>query len=368
MTGANLQSRFLLSLSAGVGAPDISQLQLREAPRYSITQKLTDLTPLASKYANAFPPSFWDNCLHNGKVYAIPWDMGPCAVFYKTRIFEQYGIQPDTIETWDDFIEAGKTLLEQSQGKIKLFVLPTGSMDVMFEILLQQNGGQIFDEEGRIAINSPQVRDVIDLLRRFLESGVTANVQSFSHAFYAAIRSDMVATFPLAAWFGGTIKDYAPDMAGQWGVFRLPAQKPGGLRTSNLGGSVLVIPDQCTQKEAAWAFIEYTLCTPEAQIEQYRNFDLFPGLLSTHQDPFFDEPDPYFSNQPVRRLFSQDIFQIPTLNYTMDWFEAVRYVTQALSKWSSTGMGPTDELLAQLEAKMSRRLGREIAPKTAEAK
>ena len=31
MTGANMQSRFFLSLTAGVGAPDVSQLQIREA-------------------------------------------------------------------------------------------------------------------------------------------------------------------------------------------------------------------------------------------------------------------------------------------------------------------------------------------------
>ncbi|MBP8128718.1 MAG: extracellular solute-binding protein [Candidatus Hydrogenedentes bacterium] len=362
MTGANLQSRFLLSLSAGVGAPDISQLQLAEAQRYAVTRRLTDLTPVAQCYAAAFPASFWENCVFEGHIYAIPWDMGPCAVFYKRSLLAQYAIDPDSIFTWDDFVAAGKRLLEASGGTTKMMVLPTGGMEFTFEMLLQQLGGQVFDAQGRVAIRSPQALQVLGLLRKFIQTGITANVPPYSHAHYASIRSPIVATFPSAAWWGGTIKDYAPEMSGDWGVFRLPAFTPGGLRTSNQGGSVLVIPDQCAQKQAAWAYIEYALCTREAQIGQYRNFDLFPAFLPAHEDPFFDEPDPYFGGQNVRRLFAQDIERIPPLNRTKDWFEAMRYVSQALSTWVDGDMNDADPFLRTLEHRLATRLGREIAP------
>ncbi len=363
MTGANLQSRFLLSLSAGVGAPEISQLQLAEAARYSITRRLTDLTEVAAKYEKDFPASFWKNCVFEGRVYAIPWDMGPCAVFYKRDLFARYSIDPETIATWDDYIAAGKELVKRSGGKSKMLALSPGNLEGMFEILLQQCGAQVFDDNGRIAIASPQTARVLDILKRILEAGINASIPAGGHAYYAGIKSELVATYPGAAWFGGTIKDYAPESSGNWGVFRLPAVEPGGMRTSNLGGSVLVIPDQCTQKAASWAFIEYALCTRAGQIAQYRNFDLFPALLPTHEDPFFDEPDPFYGGQKVRRLFAQDIERIPPLNRTKDWFEALRYIQQSMSKWATTGLGPPEELLAQIEDKLSRRLGREIAPK-----
>ena len=362
MSGANLQSRFLLSLSAGVGAPDISQLQVREAPRYAVTGRLTDLTPVAKKYEKAFAASFWANCVYEGRIYAIPWDMGPCGVFYKRSVFARYGIDPDAIETWDDFTAAGKQLLERSNGKTKMLSLPTGAMSDFFEILLQQNSGQVFDDQGRIAINSPETLEVLEVLKRLLEAGIGANLEPSAYTFLASFKSDTIATYPSAAWFGGIIRDYAPDSSGDWGVFRLPAIHPGGLRTSNLGGSVLVIPDQCAQKEAAWTYIEYVLCTPGPQIEQYRNFDLFPALTTTHSDPFFQEPVPFFGGQQVRRLFSLDIDKIPTINRTTDWMEALRYINQALSKWANGDRGSTQELLDRLEEKLSRRLGREVAP------
>lgn len=361
MNGTNLQSRFLLSLSAGVGAPDISQLQIREALRYSVTGRLADLTEAAEQYASRFPASFWQDCVYGGRVYAIPWDMGPCAVFYKRGMFTRYGIDPDTIETWDDYIAAGRALVERSHGKAKMLCLATGSLSDFFEIVSQQNNAQIFDAQGNVVINSPEMLEVIGILKKMLEAGIGANITAGGPEYLASLKSDTVATYPMAAWFGGTIRDYAPDTSGNWGVFRLPACHPGGLRTSNLGGSVLVIPDQCTQQRAAWKYIEHCLCTPGPQIEQYRAFELFPALTTTHADPFFDEPVPFFGGQHVRRLFSMDIDKIPPMYRTTDWMEAVRYVSQALSKWASGDRGDPALLLGRLEDKLCRRLNRTAA-------
>jgi lactose/L-arabinose transport system substrate-binding protein len=364
MTGANLQTRFLLSLSAGVGAPDVSQLQMVDAPKYIATGRLADLTAVAAKYERMFPASLWSNCRHNGRVYAIPWDMGPCAVYYKRELFKRYGIDPTGIATWDDFIAAGRTILARSNGKTKMLPLAPTSLGAMYEILIQQNGGQLFDDQGRIAVHSAESLQVLNVLRRLLASGICANVQMWRHEFMAGLKSDTIATYPMAVWFGGTIKDTVAEYAGdvsQWGVFRLPALEPGGLRTSNLGGSVLVIPAQCRQKQAAWAFVEYALCTCQGQVAQYRTFDLFPAFLPALKDPYFDQPDPFFGGQRASRLFATDITRIPTLNRTGDWMQALRYLEQALSRWAAGGM-ETSSFFATLEQKLHRRTRRNISP------
>lgn len=364
MTGANLQTRFLLSLSAGVGAPDVSQLQMVDAPKYIATGRLTDLTPVAARYEKQFSPALWKNCLYEGKVYAIPWDMGPCAVFYKRDLFERYGVDPETIETWDNFIAAGQVILRKSGGQTKMLPLSGTMLWPMYEILMQQNGGQVFDDQGRIAIHSPQSRQVLETLKKLLESGVAADVLLWSHEFLAGLKNDTIATYPNAVWFGGTIKDTVqeyPGQAARWGVFRLPALERGGLRTSNQGGSVLVIPDQCRQKAAAWAFIEYALCTREGQLAQYRNFDLFPAYLPALDDPFLDEPDPFYDGQRLRRLFTVDLARIPTLNRTADWVEATRYTEQSLTRWASGGRNSAG-FFEVLEQKLQRRIGRDLAP------
>ncbi|MCL4694679.1 MAG: extracellular solute-binding protein, partial [Candidatus Hydrogenedentes bacterium] len=119
---ANL--RLMLTLSSGSGAPDVSQIEIANAPRYSMTGRLIDLTKVAAPYADRFVPASWANCTLNGRVYAIPWDIGPCAVFYKRPVFARYGIDPEAIETWADYIDAGKRIVERSGGETKMLTLP----------------------------------------------------------------------------------------------------------------------------------------------------------------------------------------------------------------------------------------------------
>ncbi|MEA3364467.1 MAG: sugar ABC transporter substrate-binding protein [Candidatus Hydrogenedentes bacterium] len=361
MTGADMQSRFLLSLIAGVGAPDISQLQLVDAPKFAPSGALMDLTDKAQQYADKFSPSFWDNCTHEGRVYAIPWDMGPCAVFYKRDLFKRYDIELDAIETWEDYITVGKRIVKASEGETRMLTLSVINLFQFFEMLMQQTGGGVFDRDGRIIIHSPENVQALEVLRAILDADIVAAINVFTPEFFASFQNDTIATYPLAVWLGGSIKDYAEPTAGNWGVFRLPAVEPGGLRTSNLGGSVLVIPNQSEKKEEAWKYVEYALCTEKAQIEQYRNFDLFPCLMTTFDDPFFDEPDPFYGGQKVRRLFTQDIEKIPTLTRTKDWNEAMRYITQMLSAWETEKMDH-EVFLSKLAVKLERKLSRPIAP------
>jgi lactose/L-arabinose transport system substrate-binding protein len=365
MTGARMQSRLLLALASGVGAPDVSQFELNDALRYIATGRLADLTPVAAKYKDRFPANLWKNCVNkDGKVYAIPWDMGPCAVYYKRGLFQKYGIDPDKIETWDDYIEAGKTILQKSGGRTKLLPLGANSLRILYEIMMQQNGGQVFDDQDRITINSPQSQEVLGILKRIREAGIYSEVAMWSQEFMAGFNSDTIASYPMAVWFAGTIKDTVKDFSGEkqvWGVFRLPAIKPGGTRYSNYGGSVLVIPAQSKNKEAAWQFVEYALCTVEGQVAQYKSMSLYPAYLPALSHATFDEPDPFFGGQRVGRFFSEGVTQIQALNRTPAWTEAFRYIDQALSQWAATGM-PTAGFFANLEQKLQRRLGMEISP------
>ena len=366
MTGARMQTRLMLSLASGVGAPAVSQFELTDAPRYIATGRLTDLTSVALKYKTMFPSSLWDNCTWKGRVYAIPWDIGPCAIFYKRDLFRRYGIDPDKITTWDDYIAAGKEILQKSGGRTKMLPLGSNSLRPMFEMLIQQTGGQVFDEQGRIAINSPQTRQALDVIQKARAAGICSDVALWSQEFLAGLNDESVATYPIAIWFAGTIKDTVKDFAGKkadWGVFRLPAVTPGGLRVANLGGSVLVIPAQCRNKAAAWAFVEYALCTNAGQIAQYRNMNLFPAFLPAMQSADLDTPDPFFGGQRIVHLFATDVTKITRLNRTANWGEAARYLDQELSHWAASGMA-TSGFFENLEGKMQRRLGLPVAPRS----
>jgi ABC-type sugar transport system, periplasmic component len=245
-----------------------------------------------------------------------------------------------------------------------MLMMGANTLRTMFEILLQQINGQIFDDAGRIAINSKECNEVLDVIRKMKLAGICSEVQMWGQEFMAGFNADTVASYPMAVWFAGTIKDTVKDFAGkksEWGVFRLPAMRPGVLRVSNLGGSVLVIPAQCKNKEAAWRFIEYALCTVDGQIDQYKTMSLFPAYLPALKHPVMDEADPFFGGQKVSALFAMDVTKIPPLNRTPAWGEANRYLDQALSQWAASGMH-SEGFFATLEQKIQRRLDLDISP------
>lgn len=367
MTGPELQSRLFLSLAAGVGAPGVTQMQNREAMRYAATGTLVDLTEVAAKYEQYFPPSFWKNCVYDGRVYAIPWDIGPTAVFYKRDLYRKYGVNPEDIETWDDFIAAGEKMLEASNGETKILQLYAGNSFTFFHTLLNQVGGQAFDDEGRIAIYSEEALQVLDVMRRIMDSGINANIPPYEHEHLASLTIDTIASYAMGVWYGGTIKDIARTDAyegekKEWGVYRLPAFEPGGLRTSNMGGSVLAITQQCEDKAAAWAFIEQALCTKEGQLTMYKEYDIFPSFSPAREDPSFNQPDPFYENQNVANLFSMDLDKIPPVNRTVNWSLMESYMIQALSRWRAEGLEDDHAFLADIEKKLAMRTGREISP------
>jgi lactose/L-arabinose transport system substrate-binding protein len=359
--GTAIESRLLLSLAANTGAPDITALQQTQTPRFTETKRLLDLTSRAEKYKSDFPVAAWNTCLSDGKLYAMPWDIGPCAIFYRRSIFKQYNINPDSIQTWDDYIAVGVKLREESHGTIQMLALSAADLIPPFEIWMQQNAGSIFDAQGRLILCSPQNVEVLAMMRKMFDAKITASFKIFSPEYFGSFASGKVASYPIAAWIMQDIKDYAPATAGDWGIFPLPAFRQGGIRVSNLGGSTLAIPAQCPNPDAAWEFIQYSMCSVPSQVAIYRDYGIFPAYLPALKDKFFDEPVPFFGNQKVNRLFATDIDKIPPLVYNSDWADAERILREHLGHWADTKQDARD-MLRDAQEEMARKFDRQVAP------
>lgn len=361
VSGTAMQSRFLLAMASGRGAPDVMQLQEREAGKYTSTGRLADLTARVGRYERDFPASFWQSCLDDdGKVVAVPWDIAPCAVFYKRWIFARHGIDPDAIETWDDFLRAGQAILQKSNGQTKMLALAPFNLGIPFQMLMQQNGGGVFDDQGRLIFDSPANREALELIRRLMDSGIASPISTAQEA-NVSYTDDSIACYPVASWSMADIKQSGASRAGEWGVLRLPAFRPGGLRNSNQGGSVLAVPAQSTSVDAAAAFVEYALCTVDAQLRQFEEWSLFPAFLPALRDPRFDRPDPFFGGQHVSALLARDFERVPPLVRTRDWSEAESLITTTLYDWAQQRQDPATYLRETTQL-LSRRLGRPIAP------
>lgn len=103
----------------------------------------------------------------------------------------------------------------------------------------------------------------------------------------------------MVAGIEGTLRTNAPDLAGKWGVYTMPSVTADGLHAANVGGSALGITSISANKEAAYAYLNYTLGTNEGQISMLKAYGLVPSLISALDDPYVHEKQPYWGDQAI---------------------------------------------------------------------
>ena len=325
-----------LALAAGSGAPDISVIEDSHLAQFVELGGLADITEQVAPYRSVMNGYKWDTADSEGRTYGMPWDSGPVALYYRRDVFEEAGVDPASIETWDDYYEAAKTIMAET-GVPMLQNSKARNSGRLLEMLIWQRGLGYVDDEGAVILDeAPEIRETLEYLGRFWEEDLALDNEEWTDPWYAAFADGDVATQIAAVWMGTFFKSFiAPDAGGDWGVVRLPVWEEGDAQASNDGGSQLAMFEESEQKEAAWAYIEFHLGLEESQLTMYRELDIFPSLETTYDDPFFDEPDPYFGGDTARALFAEVVAEIPSAGmYTADYQEMNGILMTEIQKYA----------------------------------
>ena len=309
---ADVYQKIQLAVAAGGGFPDVSCIEDSHLAQFVELGALADITTEVAPFVDKMNAYKWNQASKDGRYFAMPWDSGPVAVFYRRDVFEQAGVDPASIETWEDYYQAAKTIMEKTG--VPMWPQPTGRNDArVFEMLLWQRGLGYLDADGNVILDKdPRIEETLEFMGRFWDEGLAAGQEWWTDPWYKALADGKVATIVEAVWMGTFLKSFiAPDAEGQWGVFLMPTWESGDARASNDGGSALAIFEETEQMEAAWAYTRFHLGLKESQLEMYREKDIFPSLETTYDDAFFEEPDPYFGGDEARALFADVVTEIP---------------------------------------------------------
>ncbi|WP_300756151.1 extracellular solute-binding protein [uncultured Brachyspira sp.] len=240
-------------LSSGQGIPDIMQIESDFIQTYSETypQRFLDLKTLVPTNFNSIVdpskvPTSYDT---EGKLTSIPWDSGPVVIYYREDLFKEAGIDPNTIETYDDLIAAGKDL-QAKLPNVKLTGFSFTQDDGVWRTLMVQNNIYYLDTNGNITLSSPRAVESMQLVKRLIYEGLVLNTVNWDTGIRAHKNGEIAMSFN-GGWWGGTMKDQMPEMSGKWRAMEIPAYTQGGVRASSLGGSTLTITATDPIKQAA---------------------------------------------------------------------------------------------------------------------
>jgi cellobiose transport system substrate-binding protein len=239
----------------------------------------------------------------DGSIIGIPTDVGGMAIAYRKDLFAEAGLPTDRDEvsalwpTWEDFIEVGRQYTEET-GEAFVDNAPTS----IFYQAVNQGTRKYYSDDGELIHDrNEEVRYAFDLALEAIEAGISARQSTFTEGWSAAMQHSDFAVVAAPAWLLNSIRNTAPDTAGQWDV----ATIPGGV--GNWGGSYLTIPANAENPETAWAYIKEIL-SPQGQLDHFLQVGSLPTTPSVYEDErLLAHRDPFFSEAPVGRIYTDSL-------------------------------------------------------------
>ncbi|WBU37447.1 ABC transporter substrate-binding protein [Homoserinibacter sp. YIM 151385] len=296
---ADSLEKFRLALSSGQDIPDIVQLNYSSLAEFAEAGVLADLEPYVGDQLDGITNAGQELMQYDDQLLAVPYEVKTKLWFYRTDLFQEAGIDVAEVRTQDDFIAAGEKLQLVAPESYMWNLGPNPAAYNLGEIL-SGNGARFSEKEPECAIvveSDPGVRDGFTALKELRESGVVEpNIDDFSPEWQSGLADGTIASTLLASWFPSFLEEYAPDLAGKWGVTTWP-EIGGADGGSEAAGSIFVIPADAPNKDAAARLLAGTLIDDEgAQAYVDARGGSFPSAVAAVVENAKSTPNEYFGD------------------------------------------------------------------------
>ncbi len=293
------------AIQAGSGVPDLVMFEYFAVPYFAIPGKLADLGEFGvEKFKNDYVPAAWGDVTVNGKVYALPSDYGPSAMFYNSATLKKAGIDKAPA-TWDEYYEAAKKV--HALGGDHYIAQDTG--DIFFLLsLIWQAGGRPFTVNGdkvHIDFTDEGTTRAVAFWQKMLDEGlINTKVTGWSDDWNRTLNDGTLATQTMGGWLTSTLPERAPKAAGDFRVALMPQWKQGDKVGAENGGSSFGIPAASGHKDAAFKFLEYF--THGGGLSSRVDAGAFvPNTSVLESEAFQGKANKYFGDQKVGAVLAE---------------------------------------------------------------
>ncbi|BCW36028.1 sugar ABC transporter substrate-binding protein [Arthrobacter sp. StoSoilA2] len=286
-------SKMLNAVNAG-NAPCLGQISYDTVPSFAASGSLEDITDYAKDSKDQYSPAAWQLSSLGGHVFGIPTDLGPMALFYRTDLFEKYGIAVPT--TWDEFASAAKTLQAKDPAAY-LATFPLNTYDV--GALSWQAGGQWFGTENdawKVSINDDASKKVANYWQGLVKDKLVVAEPAFDTAWYTSLQSGRILSYVGAAWSGALLEKNAPGLKGKIAVAEVPQWNKGEHASGNRGGGAYSVLKGCKNPKEATEAAVWLTSNADSVTTLVKNTGLYPASVSGQKLPAVTAGSDFFVN------------------------------------------------------------------------
>ena len=355
----NVYERYSVILSSGVGVPDIIQIESDYVQTFAETypQYFFDMNGYIDIDGKVDPSKISTSYDSEGKLVSIPWDSGPVVMFYREDLFNQAGIDINSIITFEDYISAGKKLKEKFPN-ITMTGLPFTQDENLFRCLLVANKSYYLNNKGEITVASSKAIETLQMIKRLIDEGVAKNTINWDGGIVANKNGEL-ASWIMGGWWGGTIKDQMPEMKGKWKIAPIPAFSDGARASSSGGAGLSITASEPIKQAAALEFIKESLMNVDNQLMMYEKYSLFPSYLPTYDDARFLKSDDYFGDD-FNKILADVTKEIPNVIYASKDFAEIKNTVVSVYEDVLNNNRDIKSALEQAASQISGATGRKI--------
>ena len=357
--GLSAYERYSVIFSSGVGVPDVIQVESDYIQTFAevYPQHFLDLKQYIDIEGKVDPSKISTSYDSEGKLVSIPWDSGPVVMFYREDLFNQAGIDINSIITFEDYISAGKRLKEKFPN-ITMTGLPFTQDENLFRCLLVANKSYYLNNKGEITVASSKAIETLQMIKRLIDEGVAKNTINWDGGIVANKNGEL-ASWIMGGWWGGTIKDQMPEMKGKWKIAPIPAFSDGARASSSGGAGLSITASEPIKQAVALEFIKESLMNVDNQLMMYEKYSLFPSYLPTYDDERFLKSDDYFGDD-FNKILADVTKEIPNVIYASKDFAEIKNTVVSVYEDVLNNNRDIKSALEQAASQISGATGRKI--------
>jgi len=315
-----MQQNILLRLRSNQ-ALDVVQLAERWLPQFASTGKMIDLNDVYGKaqLQKLINPGVLKLGEYRGKQFGLPWTAGSIGMVANAKVLKDAGIArpPQTV---DAFIEALKAI-KRTQPQSVPYAMTTknnNSLSPDFQVWLWTFGGQLFDDKGKVVVNSPAAVRALSFMADLVKDGLAAKDidRPDARRMYGQNQTGFYQDAPLARGFARNNSGKGADFDAFVQAMAVPVLKNGDTPQSFAWGHLITM---FTDGKTA----------PNGQSPQAK--------LASHLALSDANQLQYFKEQGLFPVTLTALAQLASDPYVTAWTQASRYAERdEVSQWTTS--------------------------------
>lgn len=295
------------AIAAGSGAPDVAQIEYYAVGQYALPGRLADLSQFgAADLKDQYTTGTWNavTLAESGKVYGLPVDSGPMALFYNEEVFTKAGVAAPPA-TWQEFYDAAKKI--RALGPNSYITSDNGDAGFATSMMWLA-GGKPFGVDGQsvtIDLGDAGVVSFAEFWQKLIDEDlINTKIAGWSDDWFKGLSDGSLASLITGAWMPANLIGSAPGASGKFRVAATPVPEGGKKANAENGGSSIAVLESSDKKEAAYEFLQYVSTGDGAAIRVANgNFPATKAALA--DEKWLSYTDEYFGGQEYNKVLAQ---------------------------------------------------------------